>query len=91
MRKLALLSVLSALLLAAAAAAAAMDGGSKRLPTSGTVWAVERFDGGQNTLAAFDAATGSVLGVVPSESVRSASLPRTARARSTRPTSAAIS
>ncbi len=65
MRKLALLSVLSALLLAAAAAAAAMDGGSKRLPTSGTVWAVERFDGGQNTLAAFDAATGSVLGVVP--------------------------
>jgi DNA-binding beta-propeller fold protein YncE len=65
MRKLALLSVLSALLLTAAAAAAAMDGGSKRLPTSGTVWAVERFDGGQNTLAAFDAATGSVLGVVP--------------------------
>jgi DNA-binding beta-propeller fold protein YncE len=64
MRKLALLSVLSALLLAAAAAAAAMDGGSKRLPTSGTVWAVERFDGGQNTLAAFDAATGSVLGSI---------------------------
>jgi YVTN family beta-propeller protein len=33
--------------------------------TSGTVWAVERFDGGTNTLAAFDASTGDVLGVVP--------------------------
>ena len=32
---------------------------------SGTVWAVERFDGGVNTLAAFDASTGDVLGVVP--------------------------
>jgi DNA-binding beta-propeller fold protein YncE len=32
---------------------------------SGTVWAVERFDGGVNTLAGFDAATGEVLGVVP--------------------------
>ena len=33
--------------------------------TSGTVWAVERFDGGVNTLAGFDAGTGDVLGVVP--------------------------
>src|SRR5206468_2935573 len=65
MRKLALLSALSAVLLATAVAAAGTEGGSKRLPTSGTVWAVERFDGGQNTLAAFDAATGEVLGVVP--------------------------
>jgi YVTN family beta-propeller protein len=32
--------------------------------TSGTVWAVERFDGGVNTLTGFDAATGEVLGVV---------------------------
>jgi DNA-binding beta-propeller fold protein YncE len=32
---------------------------------SGTVWAVERFDGGVNTLAGFDARTGEVLGVVP--------------------------
>ncbi|HYT51987.1 MAG TPA: YncE family protein [Gaiellaceae bacterium] len=32
---------------------------------SGTVWAVERFDGGVNTLAGFDASTGEVLGVVP--------------------------
>jgi DNA-binding beta-propeller fold protein YncE len=30
-----------------------------------TVWAVERFDGGTNTLAGFDARTGRVLGVVP--------------------------
>jgi DNA-binding beta-propeller fold protein YncE len=63
MRKLALLSILAAIVLAAAAAAAG-EGGSKRLPASGTVWAVERFDGGKNTLAAFDAATGNVLGVV---------------------------
>jgi DNA-binding beta-propeller fold protein YncE len=61
MRRLALITVL---LLAAITAAAAAD--SKRIPgTSGTVWAVERFDLGQNTLAAFDASTGDVLGVVP--------------------------
>jgi DNA-binding beta-propeller fold protein YncE len=65
MRKLALFSVLVACALAAAGAVAGAGGGPKRLPTSGTVWAVERFDGGQNTLAAFDAATGDVLGVVP--------------------------
>jgi DNA-binding beta-propeller fold protein YncE len=65
MRKLALLSALGAVLLATAVAAAGTGGGSRSLPTSGTVWAVERFDGGQNTLAAFDAATGEVLAVVP--------------------------
>ena len=31
----------------------------------GTVWAVERFDGGVNTLSAYDAATGEVLGTMP--------------------------
>jgi hypothetical protein len=36
--------------------------------TSGTVWAVERFDGGVNTLAGFDAGTGDVLGVVDNDS-----------------------
>lgn len=65
MRKLALFSALVAVVLAAVGAVAVAGGGPKRLPTSGTVWAVERFDGGQNTLAAFDAATGDVLGVVP--------------------------
>jgi DNA-binding beta-propeller fold protein YncE len=64
MRRLALVSLLSAVVLATAAAAAGKEGGP-RLPMSGTVWAVERFDGGQNTLAAFDASTGNVLGVVP--------------------------
>jgi len=65
MRKLALLSMLIAGVLATTGAVAGAGDGSKRLPASGTVWAVERFDGGQNTLAAFDAATGDVLGVVP--------------------------
>ena len=65
MRKLALFSLLVVGVIAAAGGAVAGAGGGKRLPTSGTVWAVERFDGGQNTLAAFDAATGDVLGVVP--------------------------
>jgi DNA-binding beta-propeller fold protein YncE len=52
------------LLLAALAGASGAD--PKGIPgASGTVWAVERFDGGVNTLAAFDAATGDVLGVVP--------------------------
>src|SRR6266498_1595621 len=64
MRRLALLSLLCVVVLATAAAAAGKESGS-RLPTSGTVWAVERFDGGQNTLAAFDPSTGDVLGVVP--------------------------
>ena len=64
MRRFALLSLLCAVVLATAAAATGNEGGS-RLPTSGTVWAVERFDGGQNTLAAFDASTGAVIDVVP--------------------------
>lgn len=60
MRKLALLCL--ALLVPVAAAAAQSQ---QSLPgVSGTVWAVERYDGGPNTLAAFDAATGRVLGVV---------------------------
>src|SRR4029453_6027362 len=51
---------------APAGAVAGAGGGSKRLPISGTVWAVERFEGvgHQDTLAAFDAATGDVLGGV---------------------------
>jgi DNA-binding beta-propeller fold protein YncE len=65
MRRLALFSVLVAGVLASVGTVAGAGGGHERLPTSGTVWAVERFDGGQNTLAAFDAATGNVLGVVP--------------------------
>jgi DNA-binding beta-propeller fold protein YncE len=64
MRRLALLLLLCAVVLGTAAAAAGREGGS-RLPIRGTVWAVERFEGGQNTLAAFDASTGDVLGVVP--------------------------
>jgi DNA-binding beta-propeller fold protein YncE len=66
MRRLTLFSGLVACVLAATGLFAGAGGGTtKRLPTSGTVWAVERFDGGENTLAAFDAATGDVLGVVP--------------------------
>ncbi len=64
MRKLALL----ALLIGALATVGGVAGASKakkEVPVSGTVWAVERFDGGPNTLAAFDASTGAVLGVVP--------------------------
>lgn len=64
MRKLALL----ALLLGALATVGTVAGASKakkEIPVSGTVWAVERFDGGPNTLAAFDASTGDVLGVFP--------------------------
>ena len=66
MRKLALLSTLAgvgALLIVTVTAGAARH---ERLSGArGTVWVVERFDGGPNTLAAFDAATGEVLGVVP--------------------------
>ena len=64
MRRLALLLLLCAVVLGTAAAASGRER-TQRLPISGTVWAVERFDGGQNTLAAFDASTGEVLGVVP--------------------------
>jgi DNA-binding beta-propeller fold protein YncE len=64
MRKLALL----ALLIGALATVGGVAGASKarkEIPVSGTVWAVERFDGGPNTLAAFDASTGEVRGVLP--------------------------
>jgi DNA-binding beta-propeller fold protein YncE len=65
MRKLALLSTLLLVPLAVAAAGAFAAKPEKLSGASGTVWAVERFDGGTNTLAGFDAATGEVLGVVP--------------------------
>jgi YVTN family beta-propeller protein len=62
MRALAMLSTVVVTLAVAAAAGATKP----NIPgTSGTVWAVERFDGGVNTLAGFDAGTGEVLGVVP--------------------------
>jgi DNA-binding beta-propeller fold protein YncE len=62
MRKLALLALLVCALTAAASVAGATSA-RKQIPVSGTVWAVERFDGGPNTLAAFDASTGDVVGV----------------------------
>jgi DNA-binding beta-propeller fold protein YncE len=66
MRKLALLSTALLVPLAFAAATALGAKPADKIPgASGTVWAVERFDGGQNTLAAFDASTGEVLGMVP--------------------------
>lgn len=65
MRKLALLATLLALPLATAAVIAVANATPGHIPgATGTVWAVERFDTGPNTLAAFDAATGTVLGVV---------------------------
>jgi YVTN family beta-propeller protein len=65
MRKLALLPVLVAGALATAGAVTGAGASHGRISgASGTVWAVERFDGGPNTLTAFDAATGEVLGVV---------------------------
>ena len=64
MRKLALVSTL--LLIPLALAAAALSARPKAIPgASGTVWVVERLDGATNTLAAFDASSGEVLGVVP--------------------------
>ena len=63
MRKLALFSML-ALGLPAIVASVALSAEPRRLTgVSGTVYAVERLDNSTNTLAAFDAATGSVLGV----------------------------
>jgi YVTN family beta-propeller protein len=63
MRKVALAIVVVA---SALAVVAASPGSRPIVPgTSGTVWAVERFDAGVNTLAGFDAKTGDVLGVVP--------------------------
>jgi DNA-binding beta-propeller fold protein YncE len=61
-RNLALLSAMSVLPIAVLASAGAAP--NAITGASGTVWAVERHDGGPNTLAAFDAGTGTVLGVV---------------------------
>lgn len=60
MRRLALLFVLAATGVALIAAAAAFAARTHHPSTDvrGTVWAVERFDGGANTVTAFDAATG---------------------------------
>jgi DNA-binding beta-propeller fold protein YncE len=61
MRKLALLFVLAGLgvaVIAATALAARTHHGLSAI--RGTVWAVERFDGGINTVTAFDASTGEV-------------------------------
>ena len=59
MRKLALLFMVAGLGVAAIAATA-LAARSHQSPSGvrGTVWAVERFDGGINTVTAFDAATG---------------------------------
>ena len=58
--------VICILLASALAVVGSSPGGKPVIPgASGTVWAVERFDGGVNTLAGFDAKTGDVLGVVP--------------------------
>src|SRR5258705_6787722 len=66
MRRFIWMTVLVGMLVTATTAVPAMGGsGRPAIPgLSGTVWAVERFDGGPNTLAAFDASTGEVLGVV---------------------------
>jgi YVTN family beta-propeller protein len=67
MRRLAFLFVsLAAVVAVSGAVVGASSGSHSSAPrANGTVWAVERFDGGTNTLAAFDAASGDVLGVVP--------------------------
>jgi DNA-binding beta-propeller fold protein YncE len=58
-------ALLLALLVVPVVAVAARGDAPHRIPgVRGTVWAVERFEGGKNTLAAFDAGTGQVLGVV---------------------------
>jgi DNA-binding beta-propeller fold protein YncE len=61
MRKLALLFVLAGVGVAVIAATA-LAARTHHIPSGvrGTVWAVERFDGGINTVTAFDAATGEV-------------------------------
>jgi DNA-binding beta-propeller fold protein YncE len=61
MRKLALLFVLAGLGVAVIAATG-LAARTHHVPSGvrGTVWAVERFDGGINTVTAFDAATGEV-------------------------------
>ena len=64
MHKAVLASTLILLPLLVVAAAVAQP--PAKIPgASGTVFAVERFDFGQNTLAAFDASTGEVLNVAP--------------------------
>jgi DNA-binding beta-propeller fold protein YncE len=61
MRKLALLLLLAGLGVAAIAATALAARTHDGFPgVRGTVWAVERFDGGINTVTAFDASTGEV-------------------------------
>jgi DNA-binding beta-propeller fold protein YncE len=61
MRKLALLFVLAGFGVTVIAAAAVAGRSHHGLAgVRGTVWAVERFDGGINTVTAFDAATGEV-------------------------------
>jgi YVTN family beta-propeller protein len=67
MRRLAFLFVsLAAVVAVSGAVVGASPASHSAAPrANGTVWAVERFDGGTNTLAAFDAASGDVLGVVP--------------------------
>lgn len=62
MRRLAMLLMTVAATVSVVASSA--GGRSANNATSGTVWAVERFDAGVNTLAGFDARTGEVLGVV---------------------------
>jgi YVTN family beta-propeller protein len=66
MRKLALLSfALGAASVVAGAVAGSSPGSPPIIPGArGTVWAVERFDGGANTLTGFDARTGEALGTV---------------------------
>ena len=66
MRKVALLVLLVGLGAVIAAVVTAVGAGQgQTVPgASGTIWAVERFDTGPNTLAALDASTGRVLGVV---------------------------
>ena len=60
-----LIALVSAAGLVAVAAAIATASAENPTAHRGTVWAVERFDGGVNTLTAFDAATGEVLGSMP--------------------------
>jgi DNA-binding beta-propeller fold protein YncE len=63
MRKLALLSTLLVAPLAVAASVALSAEPRTLTGVSGTVYAVERLDNSTNTLAAFDAGTGVVLGI----------------------------
>ena len=85
MHKAVLASTLILLPLLVVAAAVAQP--PAKIPgASGTVFAVERFDFGQNTLAAFDASTGEVLNVAPIGKRPIGVTVHRERARSTRPT-----